>query len=69
MHDLRHTFASWLALAGVPIQVIKELLGHHNIQITMIYAHLNTEALRAASEKVAQVFLPILEKSLKGGKP
>lgn len=41
LHDLRHTFASHLATAGVPIPVIKELLGHADISTTMIYAHLS----------------------------
>lgn len=39
-HDLRHTFASRLAQAGIPIIVIKELLGHKDITTTMRYAHL-----------------------------
>jgi len=39
LHDLRHTFASHLAMAGVPIMTIKELLGHSNIGTTNIYTH------------------------------
>lgn len=39
-HDLRHSFASRLAQAGVPILAIKELLGHASITMTMRYAHL-----------------------------
>ena len=37
-HLLRHTFASWAAMAGVDIRVIKEWLGHKSIQTTMKYA-------------------------------
>jgi len=52
LHDLRHTFASHLAMAGVPIPVIRELLGHSDISTTMIYAHLSPEVHRAAIEKL-----------------
>ena len=47
-HDLRHTFASRLAQAGVPITVIKELMGHSTITVTMRYAHLAPSNLRSA---------------------
>lgn len=39
-HDLRHTFASHLAQAGVPLIQIKDWLGHTSINMTMRYAHL-----------------------------
>lgn len=52
VHDLRHTFASWLAMAGVPVQEIQMLLGHRQITTTMRYAHLNPEILRGALEKI-----------------
>jgi len=47
-HTLRHSFASNLAIKGVPIIVIKELLGHSSITTTEIYSHTNIEALQSA---------------------
>ena len=38
-HDLRHTFATRLVMAGVDFLTIMELLGHKNIETTMRYAH------------------------------
>lgn len=40
MHTLRHTCASRLAQKGVPLQVIKEWMGHKSLQVTLRYAHL-----------------------------
>ena len=46
-HDLRHTCASWLAQAGVPIITIKEIMRHSDITTTMRYAHLAPKDLAA----------------------
>jgi integrase len=51
-HTLRHTFASWLALAGCDIFTIKELMGHSNIEMTMRYAHLIPDQKRRFVELV-----------------
>jgi integrase len=47
-HTLRHTFASHLAMRGVPLPVIKELMGHSSITTTMRYAHVAPSTLRSA---------------------
>jgi integrase len=52
LHDLRHTYGSWLAMAGVKIQVIKDLMGHRDIKTTLLYSHLSPENLEEAAGKV-----------------
>lgn len=49
-HKLRHSFASHLAMRGVPIKVIQELLGHATMEMTMRYAHLGPEVKHDAVE-------------------
>jgi len=54
VHDLRHTFASWLSMAGHAEATVAELLGHKSRKssITGRYTHLNREHLRAAVESI-----------------
>jgi site-specific recombinase XerD len=47
-HTGRHTFASHLAMRGVPLKVIQELLGHASIVTTQRYAHLAPHVARDA---------------------
>ncbi len=51
-HTLRHTFATVLCDRGVSLPTVKLLLGHANIDSTMIYVHPTTDALRAAVKKL-----------------
>jgi integrase len=47
-HDLRHTFASHLAIRGVPLETIGALLGHKDPKMTKRYAHLSPTTLKQA---------------------
>jgi integrase len=50
--DLRHTFASRAALAGVPLLTIQQLCGHLSFETTLKYAHLSPDHRRQAVERV-----------------
>jgi site-specific recombinase XerD len=49
----RHSFASQLGNSDVPVQTIKNLLGHSNIDMTMRYTHSNIESMRTSIEKLS----------------
>ena len=55
LHDLRHTYASVLASAGLSLPIIGALLGHSQPQTTARYAHLLDDPLRAATEQAAAI--------------
>ncbi len=38
-HDLRHTHATWLRQAGVPVEIVQRSMGHEELATTMRYAH------------------------------
>lgn len=69
LHDLRHSFASFLVNKGVSLYVVQGLLGHAHTRYTQRYAHLTPDTLREAAEAVGDViagasraFVPVVAK-------
>lgn len=58
IHDLRHTFASFLVNAGHSLYEAQKMLGHGDPRTTMRYAHLGQASLLAAAETVSGFFIP-----------
>jgi integrase len=53
IHDLRHTCASWLVLAGMPLPVVQQHLGHESINTTIqLYAHIDRRSMQAAADVI-----------------
>lgn len=55
IHDLRHTFASFLINSGHSLYEVQKMLGHGDPRTTMPYAHLNHASLLAAAETVSSL--------------
>jgi integrase len=60
LHDLRHSFASFCAAAGLSLPVIGGLLGHTSQQSTARYAHLSQDSLQRAAESAGATIAPLL---------
>ena len=50
--DLRHTYGSHLAMRGVLLKAIQELMGHATIKMTDRYSHLSLEVLASAVQQL-----------------
>ena len=61
-HDLRHTTASLLINAGVPLYTVGAILGHKSLATTKRYAHLETKTLVAAMDLLSTRQLPADQK-------
>lgn len=55
IHDARHTYASWLLAAGVPINVVQACLGHESVTTTVdTYGHIMPHARLAVSGAISE---------------
>jgi integrase len=54
-HDLRHTFAPYLAMGGFNLRTIQQLLGHRDLRMTSRYAHLSADHLQQAVKSLDAV--------------
>jgi integrase len=52
IHTFRHSFVSHLVMSGVDLPTVQKLMGHSDIETTMIYAHLAPEHLKGAVDKL-----------------
>jgi integrase len=55
LHDLRHSFASFVVNSGEDLYEVQKLLGHSNPRTTQRYAHLSRERLARAAEVMASI--------------
>lgn len=62
VHDLRHHFASVAVSNGIDLRLVGQLLGHHDIDSTLGYAHLATGALMKSATRVSG----LIDRSLRG---
>lgn len=53
LHDLRHSFASFLINNGQTLYEVQKILGHHNPSVTMRYAHLDNRSLLMAVNTIS----------------
>ena len=62
-HDLRHSAATILKMAGIPDEAIQKLLGHKSVRTTQeIYMHLTGGAEKRAADKMDEIFGPVAVK-------
>jgi integrase len=54
-HDLRHTYASHLAMRGIHIRALQELLGHKDVKMTQRYSHLSPDQLQGAVKLIDDI--------------
>jgi integrase len=63
LHDLRHTFATWLRQSGTDLDVIASQLGHRDLRMTKRYARIAASQVRQAVAGLDALLLPAAEES------
>jgi len=58
-HDLRHTFASHLAMSGTPPGAIQNMLGHKTSKMVQVYSHFSDAFIQQEVQKLDTKFLPV----------
>jgi len=69
LHDLRHSFASFLINNRRSLYEVKALLGHHSISVTERYAHLQNDTLIAAANEAGEALAGLSPPSNTNGGP
>jgi integrase len=53
VEGLRHTFASWALMSGVPLEVVAKAMGHSSTAVTRRYGHLAPDYQRLELRKMS----------------
>jgi integrase len=68
LHEARHTYASLMAAAGVPLEDVADYMGHSTVEVTRkLYRHLYPDSRRRAADAL-EAFLESLPKRLRGSR-
>lgn len=68
LHDLRHTFATWLRQRGVELDVIASQLGHRDLRMTKRYARIAASQVEQAVNGLDSMLPPALPASVTGAR-
>ena len=61
LHDLRHNYASYAVMQGIPVTVVSRLLGHSSVRMTLRYVHLGDREVRAAAERIGEAMAKLMD--------